>query len=485
MSNQLRIIGLGPGSWNQLTLKAKHEVENSKCLILRTKHHPMVKTMSQQGIKFSTCDNFYDEVNTFTDVYDNICKHVISNFKDNNLVHYAVPGHPLVLEKTVKQLIELCREKEIEVEIVSGISSLDVIYSYLKTDPSNGIIALDALNLPSKSIWSGKELLITQVYNKLTAGDLKLVLLEEYDAEHQIKILKSIGIASAETVINVPLYQLDWHEFDHLTSVYVPADKSASLNAISRLEDILEILRSPHGCPWDREQTHSSLKTSLLEETYEVLEALELKNMDMLCEELGDLLLQIVFHSQIAKENNDFCLKNVIKSINEKMIRRHPHVFADKIVNNTSEVLHNWEQIKMKEKSSKQNGPIGLLDNVTVTLPALMQAAKVQEKAARVGFDWDDISQVWDKLFEEINELQEAKGDTEKAEELGDVLFAVVNLSRFMDVDSEVALLQTVQKFKRRFKYIEKQVELSGKQITEFTLSELDAFWEEAKKNRL
>ena len=485
MKKQLRIVGLGPGSYDQLTLKAKQELESSKCLILRTKHHPMVKTMLQQEINFSTCDNFYDEVNTFTDVYDNICKHVLSKLQDNSLVHYAVPGHPLVLEKTVKQLIEICKEKEINVEIVSGISSLDAIYSYLKTDPSNGIIAIDALNLPSKSIWSGKELLITQVYNKLTAGDLKLVLLEEYEAEHPVKILKAIGIQDQETVIDVPLYQLDWHDFDHLSSVYVPADKESSVYAISRLEEILEVLRSPKGCPWDREQTHSSLKTSLLEETYEVLEALELENMDLLCEELGDLLLQIVFHSQIAKENYHFSLKNVLKSINEKMIRRHPHVFADKIVNNTSEVLHNWEQIKMKEKSSKHNAPKGLLDNITKTLPALMQAAKVQEKAARVGFDWDDISEVWDKLLEEVNELKEAKNDEEKSEELGDVLFAVVNLSRFMKVDSEVALLKTVQKFKRRFKYIEKQVELSGKDITEFSLTELDAFWEEAKKNRL
>ncbi len=480
MSMHLKIIGLGPGSWEDLTLRARQELFQSKCLIFRTEQHPMVAKAVEQGIKFTSCDKFYDNTNTFPEVYDNICKHVIEKFADNNIVHYAVPGHPLVLEKTVTLLIAEAKQHNIKVSIISGISVLDAIYSSLKIDPA-GISVLDALNMPKKAVWAGQELLITQVYNKLTAGDLKLLLLEEYSAEHQVKVLKAVGVAGQEQVTEVPLFQLDWQDFDHLTSVYVPATDEIATSSIWRLEEILEILRSPAGCPWDREQTHQSLQTPLLEESYEVLEALQLENMDMLCEELGDLLLQIAFHAQIARENSHFSLKDIILGINKKMVRRHPHVFGNIMVSDTGEVLHNWEQIKLREKSEGKL-PAGLLDNITTTLPALMQAEKVQAKAARVGFDWDHIDQVWKKVSEEIEELHEAKGQDDITEEIGDVLFAVVNLARFLKVDCELALLQTVQKFKRRFRYIEKKVRVSGKEFSQFTLQELDGFWEEAKK---
>ena len=248
------------------------------------------------------------------------------------------------------------------------------------------------------------------------------------------------------------------------------------------LLDIMEQLRAENGCPWDREQTHESLKIYMIEETYEVLEALEAGDKDKFCNELGDLLLQIVFHAQIAKEQGDFDIGDVTSEICSKLISRHPHIFGDVIANTSDQVLQNWEAIKKTEKQLKSH--TGVLKDVPSNLPALMRSYKVQQKAAQVGFDWDDIEDVFSKVDEEIRELRDvykSKNVERITDELGDAMFALVNLSRFLKVQPELALTGTVKKFINRFEYIEQQSTKAGKKLEDMSLAEMDKLWNEAK----
>ncbi len=251
-------------------------------------------------------------------------------------------------------------------------------------------------------------------------------------------------------------------------------------------EDLLEImrlLRSESGCPWDREQNHESLKKYLIEETYEVLEAIDLKDKDKLCDELGDVLLQVVFHAQVALEEKTFSMEDVITGVCKKLVLRHPHVFGEVKADTPDEVLVNWEAIKKKEKGLESQTSV--LKDVPKNLPALMRSYKVQQKAAQVGFDWDNIDDVFKKIYEEIEELKDVykSNNVERiTEEMGDSFFSLVNLSRFLDISPELALSGTTNKFIKRFEYIEKESSKSGKKLEDMTLEEMDMLWEKAKK---
>lgn len=257
--------------------------------------------------------------------------------------------------------------------------------------------------------------------------------------------------------------------------------KKEKFKHFAQLVEIMEKLRGPNGCPWDRAQKREDLKTYLLEETYEVLDAIEKKSDEKLLEELGDLLLQIVFHAQIAKEENKFNIDDVAREINKKLIRRHPHVFSNTEAKTEEVVLKNWEKIKKGEKKGKS-----ALDGVPKTLPALLKSYRLQEKAGRVGFDWEERKQVEKKVKEEFKELKEEIRKKQKEnirEELGDLLFAIVNLARFLKIDPEDALQSANEKFIKRFKAIEKKARLSRRELHGMTLAEMDALWEEVKKD--
>lgn len=249
------------------------------------------------------------------------------------------------------------------------------------------------------------------------------------------------------------------------------------------LTAIIAKLRSKQGgCPWDLEQTHKSLISNLLEETYEVIEAINQTNPQSLAEELGDLLMQIVFHAQIAAENDEFNIDDVIQGICTKLIRRHPHVFADTEVKSVKDVMVNWEIIKKQEQPNRNRKSI--LDGIVPYLPALMKAEKVQEKAAEVGFEWDKIDGAVDKLTEELNELQQALKNQDAVEieaEFGDILFSLVNVTRYLKINPELALNNTTDKFIRRFKYIEEQAQLQHRALSDMSLGEMDQLWEKAK----
>ncbi len=241
-----------------------------------------------------------------------------------------------------------------------------------------------------------------------------------------------------------------------------------------KLVEIMKKLRSPEGCEWDRAQTHESLKPYLLEEAYEVIHSIDNKNYEELMEELGDVLLQVVFHSTIAEENGEFTILEVIKTLNDKLIRRHPHVFGEA----KGYSYARWEEIKAQEKGKKKRTSIG---DVNPALPSLSLARRIQENAADVGFDWEKENQVWDVVFSEIEELKKSNTQEEIEEEFGDLLFALVNLSRFINVDPEIALRKATEKFVKRFEVMESLIEKEGKNIQELELDELDRYWNKAK----
>jgi len=262
---------------------------------------------------------------------------------------------------------------------------------------------------------------------------------------------------------------------------------SKNSEAIERLLDVMRKLRAPDGCPWDREQTHESIKGDLIEEAYEVLDAIESGDSSVLEEELGDLLLQVVFHSQIAVEEGAFEFHQVANGISEKLIRRHPHVFGEVTVADSGEVLQNWDAIKKQEKRDADE-KVSIVSGIPKHLPALQKAHQVQKRAARAGFDWEKIEDVFDKLHEEIDELKEAIAEENEDEiraELGDLLFSVVNVSRYLGHNPEEVLRHNIDKFVGRFQYVEDRVHENEKNFPDFTLKQLDEFWDEAKANTL
>jgi len=277
------------------------------------------------------------------------------------------------------------------------------------------------------------------------------------------------------------------------------ATKSAELTAGEWFEKLAAVqarLRAPDGCPWDREQTHASLRTYLIEEAYEVLEALESGDDAKFAEEMGDLLLQIVFHSEIAKEEGRFSVSDVIREVHDKMVRRHPHVFGEKRAKNTAEVLKKWEQIKKEERASagKKDGDGSkgeekagsLLDGVSRALPAALEGFQLTRRAARIGFDWESVEGVFDKMNEEAEELRHAlstKDAKKTEEEMGDLLFAVVNLARFLHVDPEIALKKANVKFSTRFRQMEGLAAKSGKALADVPREKMEEFWETAKRS--
>ncbi len=249
-----------------------------------------------------------------------------------------------------------------------------------------------------------------------------------------------------------------------------------------KIMEIMRRLRGPGGCPWDAEQTHESLKRYLLEESYEVIEAIDARSPKMLREELGDLMLQPVFHAVIAEERGDFSMDEVLSGLAEKLVNRHPHVFGDQVIKSSQEQLENWERLKQKEKKDERKSA---LSGVPPHLPALMKAQKVTEKAARVGFDWSHVDEVFAKVMEELHEFEETMiaGDQERMEaELGDLLFAIVNLGRFLSIDPEEALRKTIARFTTRFGHIESTLHARGVSMKDASLDEMEALWDEAKR---
>jgi len=494
MNKKIYIIGLGAGSIDALTLQAYRLLQQGYPLYLRTERHPVIDLLKQEQITYSSFDYIYDRASNFDEVYAQIVDKLIEYaHSSETAIIYAVPGHPMVAERSVKQVRAKAAEQQINIEMVSSSSFLDDMFSTLDVDPNEGFILLDGLDFNQTLLDSRMHTIITQVYSQDVASEVKLILMDYYPENTIATVIRAAGVKDMEQKWQLPIYELDRiKEIDHLTAIYIPkGTQTEQYKSFGKLVEIVGQLRAPDGCPWDQEQTHESLRGYLIEETYEVLDAIDAGDMDNLAEELGDILLHIIMHALIAYEEGEFSIYDVIENISQKMVRRHPHVFTDMNVDSVTQVLDNWEDIKRQEKQDKlakddkhldDDKPKSILHGIPRGLPMLMYAYKQQKKAAKVGFDWDDEQPVWDKIQEELLELKAASNHSQQTDELGDLLYAVVNLARFMDINPELALRNTCQKFERRFQYIEQAVIDNGLTFDDVDLDWMERHWQAAKK---
>jgi tetrapyrrole methylase family protein/MazG family protein len=493
MPSTITVVGLGAGGEDRLTLGVLKLLEASGRRYARTADHPAVADLARRGITFETFDAVYESHGDFEQVYEQIAETLLRLAAENPdaPIVYAVPGHPMVAERTVRLLRERAPQRNVEVRLLGGESFLDEAFARLGFDPIEGFQLLDAAELTREHLRPRLHTLIGQVYDVYTASDVKLSLMDVYPDDYPIVVGQALGVPGQERILRIPLYELDrLDEYGNLTLVYVAASRDDRLrrHSFERLHEIVSILRSPEGCPWDREQTHQSIRKNFIEETYEAIEAIDNDDPDNMKEEFGDVLLQVLLHSQMEEENGTFTVFDVLAELNDKLIFRHPHVFGGDNAQDAEEALRNWEAMKAEEKRRKgAEERKSMLDGIPKDLPALPRAYKLQKKAAGVGFDWPDLAGVFGKIEEELAELKEAAGGESKErqkEELGDLLFAVVNASRFIGADPEEALAYTNRKFASRFRYIEEQLRIKGRSFDETDLTEMEDLWQEAKSRK-
>jgi tetrapyrrole methylase family protein / MazG family protein len=478
----ITLLGLGPGDPELLTRQAWDLLNSASSVHLRTKHHPVVSAFPD-NLKVYSFDDLYESGESFEQVYSQIVEQVLDLGKKDRGVVYAVPGHPFVAEATCPEIYRRAKEQGIPVKVVDGLSFLEPLISALGLDPFPHTALVDALELAGLHVPPFPPTvpaIVAQIHSQAVASDVKLTLMANYPDEHAVKLVHTAG-TEGQVVEDLALYEIDRSKhIGLLTALFVPPLGPAT--SLEAFQEIIAHLRAPDGCPWDRKQTHQTLRSHLLEEAYEVLSALDADDPDAMREEFGDLLLQIVLHAQIASEYGEFDMAEVLQSIHTKIVRRHPHVFGDLDLQDVEGVLHNWEKLKEAERAENGKQEASLLDGVALALPALVQAYEYQDRAARVGFDWHQIEGVYEKLQEEIGEIQGAVSDTERSAELGDLLFAVVNLGRWLKADSESALREANQRFRRRFTSIEASARAQGRSISDLSLDEMEALWQAAKK---
>lgn len=494
----ITVVGLGSGGEDQLTLGTLKTLEQASRRYVRTADHPAVRDLHARGIDFDVSfDALYEQHDDFEQVYEAIVAQLIEAAGTAAIngpvsIVYAVPGHPMVAERSVVLLRERAAAAGIPLRILGGESFLDQAFARLGFDPIEGFQLLDASQqIAREQLRPGLHTLIGQVYDVFTASETKLSLMQAYPDDYPVVVGQALGVPHSENIQTIPLHDLDrLGDYGNLTLVYIPADRDPALrrHSFERLHEIVGILRSPGGCPWDREQTHQSIRKNFIEETYEAIEALDLDDPDGMKEEFGDVILQVLLHSQMEEETGAFDVYDVLAELNDKLIFRHPHVFGGENARDAEEALRNWEQMKAEEKRRRGKPERkSVLDGIPKDLPALPRAHKLQKKAAKVGFDWPDLEGVIAKIEEELQELREAaahESPERSREELGDLLFAVVNAARFLDADPEEALAGTNRKFARRFSHIEDRLRMSGRNFDETDLLEMEAWWQEAKHDR-
>jgi tetrapyrrole methylase family protein/MazG family protein len=464
------VIGLGPAGADLLTASALSAIEAIATRFVRTTRHPAVAQVLAAAPSF---DYIYDQAERIEDVYPAIVEALVEAATTDCVVLYAVPGSPLVAEHTV----ELLRaDRRVTTEVLPALSFLDLVWNRLGVDPLQGGVRLvDGHRFATEAAGERGPLLVGQCDSKVVLSEIKLAL----DDGPTVTVLQRLGLADEE------IRQVAWEDLDrvvdpdHLTSLWIPELATPVAAELVAFGELVRTLRQR--CPWDRAQTHASLSRHLLEETYETLEAInrlggEGEGYPQLEEELGDLLFQVFLHATLAAEQGQFDLADVARGIREKLVRRHPHVFApqDHLAGSQT-----WEELKRQEK-----GRTTVMDGVSGILPGLLYAHQVQRKAAAIGFDWKGVEGAWPKVAEEQGELRQAiDNGTREAilEELGDLLFAVVNVSRHLEVDPEAALRHSAEKFRVRVKRVEETARAEGFDLRALDLPALDRLWEQAK----
>lgn len=454
----LTIVGLGPGDASLLTVAARDLIAAASEVWLRTSRHPTVAGLPD-GPRYESFDEIYEREPSFDAVYRTIVTRLLELAARPEGAVYAVPGHPLFGEATVRSLLLRAPETGISTRIVAGVSFVDTIATAIGVDPlTDGLLILDALSLGDRRrmLVPERPTVIAQVYDRRAASRAKLALLNAYPHDHPVRIVRSAGTHDGD-VIETELARLDHADaFDHLVTLYLPpVALTNDVRTFEGLRAVVAQLRSPEGgCPWDLEQTHQTLKRFLLEEAYEALDALDDGEPHKLAEELGDLLMQVVLQAQVAEDADEFVIEDVIGSITAKLIRRHPHVFADVRVEGAGEVIRNWDALKKEER-----GDAPLLDAVPKAMPALAQAQSVQSRAAKAGVG--PSTPLTDGAARLIRDLTSAT-DAITAEQLGDVLFGIVALARERDLDAEESLRMAVRRFREEVAAREEAARAAG-----------------------
>jgi tetrapyrrole methylase family protein/MazG family protein len=486
---RVTVVGLGPGGIEHVTDETRRAIASSEHRFLRTSRHPSAVLV--EGA--STFDHLYESADTFGDVYAEVTEALVAAATRFGEVLYAVPGSPLVLERSVRHLRA---DPRVDCVVLPALSFLDVAYSVLGIDPvEEGVRLVDGHDFATAAAGGRGPLLVAHTHANWVLSDIKLSIDdagESDNADVEVIVLQRLGTPD-ELITRTTWSEMDTAvEADHLTSIYIPRLNVAVAEHYARFHALARTLREQ--CPWDIEQTHTSLIPYLLEETYEVVDALQAVDIDDpstdvdLIEELGDLLYQIEFHATIAEQQGRFTIADVTQGIHDKLVRRHPHVFpaADgerTEVDGTGDVLRNWETIKRDEK-----GRTSIFDGIPSSLPSLSYAFKVQKKAAGAGFDWPDVDGALPKIAEEADEVIQAhaSGDREAtASELGDLLFSVVNVARHLKVDPEVALRSAVTKFRTRFEAVERLALERGIDLGAADLAALDQLWDAVKASEV
>ena len=477
----ITILGLGPGNPAALTRQAWNLLSEADEVYLRTARHPTVAHLPSH-LTLHSFDELYETLEGFRAVYETMAERVVALGRRPQGVLYAVPGHPLVGESSVARILQAARKVGQDVRVVDGLSFIEPVLGLLDIDGLHGLQLADATEVAGAHhppLDPDRPALIGQFYGQRLASEVKLTLMNAYADDHPVTLVQAAGMPE-QAATTVPLYDLDrGQQVDHLTTLYVPA--CPGVGGLPAFQETVARLRAPGGCPWDQEQTHQTLRSSLLEETYEVLAALDAEDAELLCEELGDLLMQIVMHAQIATEEGAFKLPDVVSRIDAKLKRRHPHVFGDLQVGGTSDVRRNWEAIKAEERAENGLAHLSRLEGVPVILPSLARAQALGDRVARDGFDWPDVDGVLDKVAEELGELRSVTDAEAQTAELGDLLFALVNVARWLGVDAESALRGTCDRFTRRYAEMERQARTQDVQLANLSLAEQEALWQEAK----
>jgi tetrapyrrole methylase family protein/MazG family protein len=476
MAGHITIVGLGPGDYQRIPAETRNLLLDPDArVILRTLEHPAARHLSELRTVESG-DDLYESAETFDIVYERLAARVVEAASEAHVI-FAVPGSPNVGERTPGLVREQAARRGVPVEVMVGESFLDLALSEVGADPiRDGLVVLNGHHLPDPLLLQ-LPTIITQVDVPMVLIDVRDTLARLLPATSPVTVLTDLGTqhARAETVA---LEALRGELAGLRTSLFVAAVQVGVPGLIATMKQ----LRSE--CPWDREQNHHSLVRNLVEETYELVEALsrlpveapagrpDFVAYDDVEDELGDVLLQVLFHSTMAREAGAFDVEDVAERLREKLVRRHPHVFGEAEAATAQEVLQNWERIKQDEKQRSS-----LMDDVPAGLPGMERAAKLQRRAATIGFDWEDAGQVMDKVREEVAELDQVLSSRVEAEdELGDLLFSAVNLARHLHIDPEVALRRSVDRFGDRFRRMERSGDLA-----QLSLVELNELWEAAK----
>ena len=450
-------------------------LDPANLVILRTEHHPAASELAGRR-EVTTCDDLYEAAETFEEVYDAIVDRVMEAAETGPVV-YAVPGSPLYGERTVVELRARCRAEGRPIQVLQAPSFLDEVFATLEIDPTErGFTVLDGRDLPDP-LMLHLPTVIFQVDIEVVLDDVVGRLQRTLATETPVTVLSDLGTARA-TVCSYPIGAIPAGVAGIRTSLFLDPPDTGLVGAIRSMR------RLRVECPWDRRQTHESLTPYAVEETFELLEAIsrlpsgspDVDEPDYVAytdveEELGDLLLQVIFHSNLASEVGAFDIEDVAETLLRKLIHRHPHVFGDTEVANADEVVANWQAIKAADKPSGS-----LMDGVPGSMPGLERAIELQRRAARVGFDWPDARSVVGDVEEELGELVEVLDGPEAAHELGDLLFAVANLARHLDVEPEIALRKAVGRFESRFRRMEELADLASAD-----LDRLNTLWEQAK----